>query len=280
MVMPPNNVRSTMSQPFVARTGGVLSADIAVPEHEREVRYYSRVLSTGKDPLWRPDLTNSLGIPIIGLGARSVEYAHLPLQWMPHIQVADVAASVQRALELGGSELMHAKDDDAKSQWAVLLDPNAAAFGVIPVVPAEAIPPSDGAESGFAVAPVGRICWLDLTVSDASATRDFYRQVVGWSVRDVEMLDAGERYADYDMLAGDGNPVAGVRHAIGVNLGLPPVWMIYLPVGDLAESLRRVREEGGKIIKATRGNDGEYVHAAIQDPVGAYLALRPVLRPG
>jgi len=96
-----------MSDPFAPRVGGVLSADIAVPEHEREVRFYSRVLSTGESPLWREDLMNNLGMPIIGLGARSTEHEMLPLQWMPHIQVADVATSVERALGLGGSELMH-----------------------------------------------------------------------------------------------------------------------------------------------------------------------------
>jgi len=255
-----------MSDPLGPRVGGILSADIAVPEHEREVRFYSRVLSTGENPLWREDLMNNRGMPIIGLGARSEEYADLPLQWMPHIQVADVAASVKRALELGGSELMH----DGKSQWAVLLDPNGAAFGIIAVVSAEAVRPTDGA-----AAHVGRISWLDLTVSDASATRDFYRQVVDWSVQDVEMEDAGERYADYNMFGADGSPAAGVCHARGFNLGLPPIWMIYLPVGDLAESLRRVREGGGEVIKATRGTDGEYASAVVQDPVGACLALVP-----
>lgn len=265
-----------MSKLFAPRVGAVFSADIAVPEHEREVRFYSRVLSTGEHPLWREDdLMNNLGMPIIGLGERSAEYAHLPLQWMPHIQVADVATSVQRALDLGGKVLMHAKDNDGKSQWAVLLDPNAAAFGIIPVIPAEAILSSDGAVLPDAAAPVGRIYWLDLTVSDASATRDFYRQVVEWSVRNVEMEDGGERYADYEMLGEDGSPAAGVCHARGVNLGLPPVWMIYLPVGDLAESLRRVQEEGGKIIKAVQGEEGKCVYAAVQDPVGAYLALMP-----
>ena len=264
-----------MSDPFVPRVGGILSADIAVPEHEQEVRFYSRVLSTGENPLWREDLMNNRGMPIIGLGSQSPEYGDLPLQWMPHIQVADVAASVERALDLGGSELMHAKDDDGTSQWAVLLDPNEAAFGLIPVVSAEAIPSTEDVPSSDAAAPVGCIAWLDLTVSDASATRDFYQQVVGWSAQDVEMKDAGERYADYNMLGGDGNPAAGVCHARGANLGLPPIWMIYLPVGDLAESLRHVQEGGGKIVKATRGSDGEYAYAVIQDPVGACLALVP-----
>ena len=264
-----------MTDPFVSRVGGILSADIAVPEHEREVRFYSRVLTTGENPLWREDLMNNRGMPIIGLGARSAEHADLPLQWMPHIQVADVAASVERALDLSGSELMHGKDDDGKSQWAVLLDPNGAAFGIIPVVSEEAFPPTEVVASRDAAAPVGCISWLDLTVSDASATRDFYRQVVGWSVQDVDMEDASERYADYNMLGDDGNPAAGVCHARGVNLGLPPIWMIYLPVGDLAESLRRVREGGGKIIKETTRADGGYAYAVIQDPVGAVLALVP-----
>jgi len=267
-----------MSDPFTPRVGGVLSADIAVPEHEREMRFYSRVLGTGENPLWREDLMNNLGMPIIGLGARTTEHEMLPLQWMPHIQVADVATSAERALGLGGSELMHGKDDDGESQWAVLLDPNGVAFGVIPVVSAEEIAVPDGAASRDPPAPVGCIAWLDLTVSDASATRDFYRQVVGWSVQGVEMEDAGERYADYNMLGDDGNPAAGVCHARGVNLGLPPIWMLYLPVGDLAESLRRVEEEGGRVIKATRGTDGKYAYAAIQDLVGAYLSLVPGFR--
>jgi uncharacterized protein len=265
----------TMSNPFVPRVGGVLSADIAVPEHEREMRFYSHVLSTGESPLWREDLMNNLGMPIIGLGARRAEHADLPLQWMPHIQVADVAASVERALDMEGNELMHGKDDEGRSQWAVLRDPNGAAFGIIPVVSAEAIPPTEDAASRDAAARVGCISWLDLTVSDASATREFYRQVVGWSVQDVDMEDASERYADYSMLGDDGNPAAGICHARGVNMGLPPTWMIYLPVGDLAESLRRVREGGGKVIKATRRTDGKYAYAAVQDPVGACLALVP-----
>lgn len=260
------------NDPFVPRVGAVFSADIAVPEHEREVRFYSRVLGTGDAPLWRQDLMNDRGVPIIGLGAQSAEHAHLPLQWMPHIQVADVAASVRRALSLGGDELMQARADGGSSQWAVLLDPNGAAFGIIPVV-AEQDLPATGVASRDAVTRVGRIQWLDLTVIGASSTRDFYRQVVGWSVRDVAMEDGDARYADYEMLVEGGDAAAGIRHARGPNAGLPAVWLIHLPVGDLAESIRRVEQDGGRVIKTTSGRDGKLASAVIQDPVGAYLAL-------
>jgi predicted enzyme related to lactoylglutathione lyase len=251
-----------------------MSADIAVPQHERVVRFYARVLSTGEDPLWREDLMNNRGMPIIGLGAQSAEYADLPLQWMPHIQVADVARSVECALELGGSEVLHGRDDEGNSQWAVLLDPNGAAFGLIPVVSEAEVPPVQGATSRNA-ASIGCIAWLDLTVVNASVSRDFYQKVVGWSVQDVEMEDTSGRYTDYNMLGDDGNPAAGVCHARGGNMGLPPIWMLYLPVGDLAESLRRVEEAGGKIIKETMQADGKYTSAVVQDPVGACLALAP-----
>ena len=257
--------------PFLPRVGGVLSADIAVPEHEREVRFYSRVLSTGESPVWGEDLMNNLGMPVIGLGERNDDHAHLPVQWMPHIQVADVGASVQRALKLGGSELMFATDDQGNGQWAVLQDPNGAAFGIIPVVAADAIPQT----AGPATDRVGRIAWLDLTVADAVTTRDFYQAVVGWAVQDVEMGGTDEKYFDYVMQGADGQPAGGVCHARGGNSGLPPVWLLYLPVGDMTESLTRVEAEGGTVIRVTRKKDGTCVYAVVQDPVGAYIALAP-----
>ena len=262
-----------MSDRFALRVGGTLSADIAVPEHAREVRFYSRVLGTGESPLWREDLMNNRGMPIIGLGPQSPEYGELPLQWMPHIQVADVAASVERALGLGGSEVLHGKDDEGNSQWAVLLDPNGAAFGLIPVVSGEAAAPYAESALPDATAPVGCIAWLDLTVADAAAARDFYRGVIGWSAQDVEASDGGETYADFEMLGGDGKPAAGIRHARGANQARPPIWLLHLPVGDLGESLRRVHEEGGEVLLQTPGTESAPAQVVIRDPVGACLAL-------
>ncbi|MDX1440470.1 MAG: VOC family protein, partial [Rubricoccaceae bacterium] len=161
-----------MRNPFVHAVGGVLSADIAVPDHERELAFYSNILTTGNAPLWRDDLMNNLGTPIIGLGARTPEYDTLPLQWMPHFQVADVATSAACAVDMGGKELMHSKTDDGQSQWAVLVDPVGAAFGVVPVVPGEP-------DNSYQNERFGCISWLSLTVSDALSSRDFYQQVVG-----------------------------------------------------------------------------------------------------
>jgi uncharacterized protein len=89
-----------MSDLFVPQVGAVFSADIAVPEHEREVRFYSRVLGTGDNPLWREDLMNNLGMPIIGLGALIPEYAS-PHPKASRTTSARLASSTPRGI-LGG----------------------------------------------------------------------------------------------------------------------------------------------------------------------------------
>ena len=245
-----------MRNPFTPGVGGVLSADIAVPEHERELSFYSQILTTGSNPLWRDDLTNNRGTPVIGLGERTPEYGALPLQWMPHIQVVDVGAAVARAVELGGKELVHAKSEDGRSEWAVLLDPVGAAFGVVPVV-------GDELEIVDQPETVGRISWLTLAVADVSSTCDFYEQVIGWSA-------SAEVGGGCEMRRPDGVSAAEICRAGGDNEGIPPVWILSLPVDDLEESLRLVREGGGEIIQGST----DAGRAVIRDPVGVYLALQ------
>lgn len=199
-----------MTNPFARGVGGVLSADIAVPKHEQELSFYSRILMTGSAPLWRDDLTNNRGTPVIGLGARTPEHEALPLQWMPHFQVSDVGASAARALELGGTELLHGKSEDGQSQWAVLVDPMGAAFGLVPVVGTEWEVP-DQPDT------VGRISWLTLVVSNVMSTREFYEQVVGWSTVSAD-VDGG-----YEMRRPDGVSAVEICPAGGDNAAIPPV---------------------------------------------------------
>ena len=246
-----------MRKTFFQGVGGILSADIAVPDHERELDFYAKTLTTGDNPLWREDLMNNQGTPIIGLGVRSPEYEALPLQWMPHFQVSDVAASAARTLELGGQELMHGKGDDGNSQWAVLVDPNGAAFGVIPVVVDE----SNGASQ---LDGSGCISWLSLVVSEVSSMCRFYEQVAGWSAASAAI--EGRR----EMRRPDGVAAAEICPMNDDKAGIPSVWLLSLPVDDFAESLRQVREGGGEVVGEVTGAR----HAVIRDPVGVYVALQ------
>jgi predicted enzyme related to lactoylglutathione lyase len=116
---------------------------------------------------------------------------------------------------------------------------------------------------------IGSIVWQDLTVSNAPEVRDFYCQVVGWTYTDHDMED----YNDFNInLPGTAETVAGICHARGTNANIPPQWLVYISVADVAESARRCEELGGKVIDGPRSMGGA-TFCVIQDPAGAVAAL-------
>jgi predicted enzyme related to lactoylglutathione lyase len=118
--------------------------------------------------------------------------------------------------------------------------------------------------------PMGSIGWIDLTIKDAPVIKDFYSKVVGWQSEEVSMGD----YSDFNMNSPEnGQPMAGICHARGVNEKFPPVWLIYIVVSNLDESLNQCQGSGGKVISGPKTMEGQGRYAVIQDPAGAYAAL-------
>lgn len=116
---------------------------------------------------------------------------------------------------------------------------------------------------------IGKIGWIDMTVDDAAGLRDFYAAVVGWKPEDVSM---GE-YSDFNMtMPGSGEPAAGICHARDGNADLPSQWLIYIVVGDAAESASICSENGGKVLVRPRSMGGGSF-CVIEDPGGAVAAL-------
>lgn len=117
---------------------------------------------------------------------------------------------------------------------------------------------------------IGSITWFDLTVQDAGAVKDFYRNVVGWRFAPVEMGG----YSDYNMNAPEsGRMIAGICHARGVNADLPPQWLLYITVADVNKSAAKCVELGGNIITGPKDMGGYGRVCVIQDPAGAVAAL-------
>lgn len=115
----------------------------------------------------------------------------------------------------------------------------------------------------------GTIGWMDLTVPDADATRDFYQQVVGWTADPVDMGG----YSDYAMKPAGGEPVAGICHARGPNTGLPACWLMYITVADLDASMDRTRALGGQVVYGPRDMGGYGRMCVIRDNAGAAVGL-------
>lgn len=114
----------------------------------------------------------------------------------------------------------------------------------------------------------GRIGWIDMTIDDAPALRDFYTAVVGWR---SEAVDMGG-YSDYTMLAAGGEAVTGICHARGGNADLAAGWLIYITVADVDQSAAACIRNGGKVVVEPRGLAGGRF-CVIEDPAGAVAAL-------
>jgi uncharacterized protein len=116
---------------------------------------------------------------------------------------------------------------------------------------------------------VGKIGWIDMTTANAPGVRDFYKAVVGWDTEDVDM----DGYADYVMkMPASGDGVAGVCHAKGSNVDLPPGWLIYIIVEDVEQSAAACIANGGKIVLEPRGLAGGSF-CVVEDPGGSMAAL-------
>ena len=118
----------------------------------------------------------------------------------------------------------------------------------------------------------GTVGWFDLTVADAPGIRDFYAAVAGWQPSPVDMDD----YEDYNMnLPWSGRPIAGVCHALGENAAVPPAWVIYITVEDLAAASSKALSLGATAITPLPLPEGWNAGAyqVLRDPAGAPFAL-------
>ncbi|MEM1082435.1 MAG: VOC family protein, partial [Pseudomonadota bacterium] len=105
--------------------------------------------------------------------------------------------------------------------------------------------------------PIGTLGWLDLTDERAPEVRDFYQSVVGFHTEPLSMGD----YDDYVMKTADGETaVCGIVHKRGSNAEVPPGWIPYFVVADLAQSAAQVTSMGGELLGQAR----EYGSGAFQ----------------
>lgn len=115
---------------------------------------------------------------------------------------------------------------------------------------------------------IGHMAWLDLSVNNADEVKSFYQDVVGWQSSEVSMGD----YNDYAMLTNEGEAVAGICHAKGCNIDIPPAWLPYFLVDNIEQAAQAVQDKGGSMVTEIKSM-GDDKYAVIKDPAGAVCAI-------
>jgi len=88
----------------------------------------------------------------------------------------------------------------------------------------------------------GAFSWSELLTSDIDAALDFYQQVIGWEVEEMEMPQG-----TYYVLKAAGEPVGGMMKKPDEN-DMPDFWGCYITVDNVDETLAKAEAAGGKAL--------------------------------
>src|SRR4029077_13180135 len=119
------------------------------------------------------------------------------------------------------------------------------------------------AEAKTAVA--SKPIWVDLSSSDAAASRDFYSKLFGWKVE----VNPDPQYGGYAIAKVGGKDVAGIGPKMMPEA--PTAWTVYIGSPDAANTATKAEAAGGKVIAPVMAVGDQGHMAVIQDPSGAYL---------
>ena len=109
--------------------------------------------------------------------------------------------------------------------------------------------------------------WLDLSSSDAAASREFYSKVFGWKIE----VDPDPQYGGYGMAKIGGKDVAGIGPKMSPEA--PNAWLVYIATADAADTAKKAKDAGGKVMMEPTAIGPQGTMAVIQDPSGAAIGV-------
>ena len=113
----------------------------------------------------------------------------------------------------------------------------------------------------------GEAVWVELSTPAPEAAEEFYRGLLGWSVRHERIGDS-----TYRMCSLDGRDVAGISDA-ALHGGRPLGWLTYFAVDDIDGAARTAVDLGGELVTAPRHLPAAGTGATAVDPFGAAFGL-------
>lgn len=203
------------------------------------------------------------GVGVSGLMAQPEEVRHggAPPSWLLYLGTSDVDATVQAAQRLGGRVLKQAADIPGIGRFAVLADPQGAAFALF--TPAARIPGDTAAPDAHS-----QFSWHELATSDPQGALEFYAPLFGWNEGPAHDMGGGNTY---QIIEREGAPIGGIYRL--QDPSKPPHWLTYVKVDNLDGTVAAARTAGGQVIREPHEVPGGDRVAWILDPQGGAVAL-------
>jgi predicted enzyme related to lactoylglutathione lyase len=185
--------------------------------------------------------------------------------WIGYISVDDADAYAAKIVAAGGKLCKEPTDVPGMLRFAVVADPQGAAFVVFHSFPGMTPPanppkPPDNGTSG----------WHELYTSDLQPAWDFYSAIFGWTtLSDMDMGPMGIYRVFGD---GDATKPMGAGGMMTKSSNIPtPYWGFYFQVDAVSAAIERIKAGGGTIINGPHQVPGGSWIVQAQDPQGAFF---------
>ncbi len=237
--------------------------DLITTDPARAVEFYTQVVGWGTTQ-WEGGspytMWTNASVPLGGVMQLAPEAGSGP-HWLAYISSPDVNPTVRQAEALGARTLVGPADIPTVGRFAVMTDPQGAAFAVFSSsshVPGHEGPPV-----------IGEFSWQELATHDHPAAFRFYEMLFGWTRTTV--MDMGP-VGQYQMFGRNGLELGGMFNKPAEMPG-PPAWTHYIMVDDVQRAADAAKAAGGQIINGPMEvPGGDWIVQAL-DPQGAMFAM-------
>ena len=244
-------------------TGRFIWHELFSPDPKTALAFYAELFG------WKSaevDMGPSGKYTILKAGAKDVGGAvpadgakAIPAHWNVYFTSRDADATAKKVEGLGGKVLMKPENIPNVGRFAVLADPQGASFSVL--APADERPEREGMPGA------GEFCWVELLTDDPSAALRFYKEVFGWTSKELKL----DGMPTYNELSREGGKGAG--GIMKKPMPGPDAWLTYVAVDDVDATAKRAGTLKGKVIAPPSDipNIGRF--AVLADPTGAVFAI-------
>jgi uncharacterized protein len=182
----------------------------------------------------------------------------VPPHWMLYIAVENADGTAARVIKAGGTVIMPPFEVMDLGRMAVLQDPTGAVFSIWQA----------RKHSGIGAGGENTLCWADLDTNDPERAARFYAEVFGWQISKADKDSSG-----YLHIRNGEHFIGGIPPSDRAGAGMPPHWMLYFAVADVAGGVANVTQGGGKVMMPATAMPNVGTIAVVSDPQGAVFAL-------
>jgi predicted enzyme related to lactoylglutathione lyase len=185
-----------------------------------------------------------------------------PPHWIGYVATEDVDQTVQRTQGLKGRVCVPGEDIPNVGRFAVLADPQGAAFSVFKSNTPQTAPDTKA---------LGHFGWSELNTTDWKSAWKFYSELFGW--RNTSTMDMGPEFGEYFMFGTNEKDAMGGMSNAAKMMKVPAHWLHYINIKSTDETAKKIAAKGGKVLNGPMDVPGGGRIAQCMDPQGAMFAI-------